>query len=210
MSVASEERRARTALKQARRAQRERELAVQIRALPNKVYGVGYIDVPWNFEVYSRETGMDRHAENHYPTMTTAAIKALPVRSIMAKDSVIFMWATPPFLAQALEVMAAWDFEYKTSATWNKLKTGHGYWFRGQHELLLIGTRGRVPCPAAGTQWDSVIDERRTSHSTKPEKAYELIEDYFPNLPRIELFARKARPGWDCWGNEAPNAEAAE
>src|SRR5258708_6095761 len=128
--------RAKTLAKQARREQRERELAVKIRALPTKIYGLGYVDAPWRFETYSRVTGMDRAADNHYPTMSTEEIKAIPVGSIMAKDSVIFMWATTPFLVQALEVIAAWDFKYKTSAVWDKQVLCHGFWFRGQHELL--------------------------------------------------------------------------
>lgn len=173
-----------TLLKQARREQRERELAAKIRALPKKVYSLGYVDAPWRFKTYS-QIGMDRAADNHYPTMTTEAIKALDVRSIMAKDSVIFMWATAPFLAQALEVMAAWDFDYKTCAVWDKQVLCHGYWFRGQHELLLIGTRGKkIPCPAHGTQWESIITERRTGHSTKPEQAYALIEAFFSTCQR--------------------------
>lgn len=68
----------------------------------------------------------------------------------------------------------------------------------------MVGTRGNIPAPAPGTQWRSVIEAPRGRHSEKPEKAYELIESYFPNLPKIELNARKARPGWDAWGFEAP------
>ena len=75
--------------------------------------------------------------------------------------------------------------------------------------LLLIGTRGKIPAPAPGTQWPSVIEAPVEAHSAKPEVFYELIEHYYPNLPKIELNARAVRHGWEAWGLEAPG-EAAE
>lgn len=141
--------------------------------------------------------------------MSLDEIKALDVASIAADDSVLLMWATVPMLPHALEVMAAWGFAYKSHVVWVKDRFGTGYWFRNQHELLLVGTRGNPPAPAPGTQWQSVIEAPVREHSRKPDEVYELIEAYFPNLPKIELFARHARPGWDRWGAEAP-ANAAE
>jgi N6-adenosine-specific RNA methylase IME4 len=109
---------------------------------------------------------------------------------------------------QAIEVMAAWGFGYVSGAVWVKDHAGTGYWFRNRHELLLVGTRGHIPAPAPGTQWDSVIEAAVAAHSEKPTAVYELVEAYFPNLPKIEINARKARPGWDNWGLEAPGAAA--
>lgn len=196
--------------KRARREQRERNLAARILALPDKRYGVILADPGWRFEPWSRTTGMDRAADNHYPTSITEAIAALDVASIAADDCVLLLWATVPMIEAALMVMRAWGFTYKSQAVWDKEVAGTGYWFRNQHEILLVGTRGKVPAPAMGKQWLSVIIERRRAHSVKPEQVYSLIESYFPNLPKIELFARTARPGWSSWGFEAPNAEAAE
>ncbi len=116
------------AAKQARRASLEAGLGAKQRALPDKRYGVIYADPPWRFEPYSRITGMDRAAENHYPTQTLDRIKALDVPSIAARDSVLFLWATSPMLPQALEVMAAWSFAYKSSLAWVKDRVGTGYW----------------------------------------------------------------------------------
>ena len=99
--------------------------------------------------------------------------------------------------------MAAWGFDYKSHCIWTKDKIGTGYWFRNSHELLLVGTKGSIPAPAMGTQWASTVEGRVTKHSAKPERFYELIEAYFPNLPKIELNARNTRKGWDAWGNEA-------
>jgi N6-adenosine-specific RNA methylase IME4 len=116
---------------------------------------------------------------------------------------VLFLWATVPILPQALEVMAAWGFHYVSSAVWIKDKVGTGYWFRSRHELLLVGTRGSAPAPAHGLQWDSVIEQPRGEHSAKPEAVLELIEAYFPSLPKIEFNRRgPPRPRWAAWGNE--------
>jgi N6-adenosine-specific RNA methylase IME4 len=140
--------------------------------------------------------------------MTLAEIKALPLPS--GRDAVLFLWATGPMLQRALEVMAAWGFAYKSHLIWVKDKKGTGYWSRNRHEVLLIGTRGRVPCPAPGTQFDSVIEARRGRHSEKPAIVREMIAQMFPNLPKVEMFARgRAAPGWNVWGNEAENGAAA-
>lgn len=188
---------------------RERVLAGMQMALPDKKYGVIFADPEWQFEPYSRDTGMDRAADNHYPTSATDAICARPVQDIAADDCALFLCATAPMLPDALRVMAAWGFTYKSQAVWEKDKIGTGYWFRNQHELLLVGTRGNIPAPAMGTQISSVIRAPVGKHSEKPALFYDLIEHYFPNLPKIELNARRSRLGWDSWGNEAPR-EAAE
>lgn len=193
--------------KKARRVEREATLAEKITALPGRRFGVIVADPEWRFEPYSRETGMDRAADNHYPTSALDVIKARDVGSIAADDAVLFLWATPPMLLQAVEVMSAWGFAYKTHAIWFKQRAGDGrgtgYWFLGEHELLLVGTRGDVVAPGMGTQFRSVFLAPVGGHSEKPEIALEIIETYFPNLPKIELNRRRAaRPGWSAWGNE--------
>jgi N6-adenosine-specific RNA methylase IME4 len=199
----------RTDDKAERRAQREQDLAEKTVALPDRKYNVIVADPEWRWEPWSRETGMDRAADNHYPTSCTEVIAARDVPSIAADDCVLWLWATIPMLPHALVVMAAWGFDYVSHYAWGKDKIGMGYWSREKHELLLIGTRGKIPCPAPGTQWESLITAPRGEHSEKPECFLEMIEGYFPNLPKIELNRRgSARPGWDAWGNEV--AEAAE
>jgi len=196
-----------TAIKQVAREMRERELADSISDLPDMQFGVIYADPPWKFGVYS-ENGMDRSAENHYPTLNTDAICSLDVPSISAPDSVLFLWATAPMLVDAIEVMTSWGFTYKTHFIWIKDKVGMGYWSRNQHELLLVGTKGRVPAPAPGTQWPSVVDAPVGRHSAKPELFAELIEEMFPHTPKIELNRRGLpRPGWAAWGLEAEEEE---
>lgn len=193
-----------TAAKQKARAEREAALASCILALPNQRYGVILADPGWRFEPYSRETGLARAADNHYVTEPTNRIEALDIPSIAAKDCCLFLWATAPMLPDALRVMASWGFQYKSQFVWVKDRIGTGYWTRNKHEHLLIGTRGQIPAPAPGTQWSSVIEAPVRAHSEKPERFFEMIEAYFPNLPKIELYRRGvAREGWDAWGLEA-------
>jgi len=198
--------RATTDEKQEARAIREAELGAKIIAMPGNPYAVIYADPPWRFEPYSRDTGMDRAADNHYPTMTLDKIKELEVPT--APDAILFLWAIVPMLPEALSVMAAWGFEYVSSFVWVKDRIGTGYWTRNQHELLLIGTKGTVPAPAPGKQYPSVFQGPVGEHSAKPIAFRDAIEKMFPTLPRIELFAREKCAGWDVWGYEAPQQAA--
>jgi N6-adenosine-specific RNA methylase IME4 len=203
-AAAGEKVSAKTHLKKVQREAREAALATKQRGLPQAKYGVIVADPPWRFEPWSRETGLDRAADNHYPTQSLDEIRTQDVASIAADDCTLFLWATPPMLLQALEVMSAWGFSYVTHFVWVKDKPGTGYWARHQHEVLLVGTRGHPPAPAPGTQWSSVIVAPVGEHSAKPERSLELVEAYFPSLPKIELHRRgPPRPGWDAWGNEA-------
>ena len=195
-------------VKQARRTTREHELGAKQKALPQKQYGVIVADPEWHDEVWSEHTGMDRHAGNHYPTSTADVIASRPVGSIAAPDCVLFLWSTNQHLRIAISVMEAWGFEYKSNYCWGKTHISLGRWQRGKHELLLIGTCGRPPCPAAGTQWDSLITASKGAHSAKPEIFLEMIEQYFPTLSKIELNRRgPARLGWDAWGDEAEQSD---
>ena len=156
-------------------------------------------DPPWR---YSFSKSNSRKIENQYRTMTLKEIEDFDVGFVFSKNSVLFLWATSPKLLEALGVMKAWGFEYKTHAIWNKMKIGMGYWFRGQHELLLVGTSGRPLLPAPSKRIASVISAKRNSHSKKPEEVHEWIEKAFPNENKLELFAREDRPGWTVWGDE--------
>ena len=187
-----------------RRARREADLADRVRALPGEKYGVIFDDPEWRFEVWSRETGLDRAADNHYPTSDLATIAARNVTSIAAPDCAWFRWVTVPFLAHGIRSIEIDGFTYKSSWVWAKDRIGTGYWNRNRHEVLLLAVRGEVPCPAPGRQWDSLLEAPVGAHSAKPECFLEMIEGYFPNVAKIELNRRgPARPGWSAWGNEA-------
>lgn len=194
--------------KRLKRQIREVQMAARQRALPQTRYGVIYADPEWPFATWS-EAGKDRSAENHYPTSLVPVIAARPVAEIAAADCALFLWVTRPLLPAGLQVMEAWGFAYKTCWDWDKIDVGTGYWCRDRSEILLLGTRGDIPAPAPGTQYPSLIAERRREHSRKPEWAYEMIEAYFPHLPKIELNARLRRAGWAAWGLEAPDENGA-
>lgn len=208
--VIKDQRDALTAQKKTKRAEKVKALGAKQRALPAKKFGVIYADPEWEHKPWS-ESGQNKAAANHYPVSPIDAIKTRPVGDIAARDCVLFMWTTAPHLAEAFDVIKAWGFTYKSNMVWKKIYPGNGqglgYWSRINHEHLLIATRGDVPAPAPGTQYPSVIEAPVGAHSEKPEAFAQLIESYFGDLPKIELNARQARPGWDVWGLEAPEAE---
>jgi N6-adenosine-specific RNA methylase IME4 len=165
---------------------------------PTGTYQVVYADPPWRYEQPGGQTPELRAVERHYPTMTDDEIADLEPPA--APDSICFLWATNPKLREALHVLDAWDFTYRTNLAWVKDQIGMGYYVRGQHELLLIGKRGDFPVPGESVRPPSVLHAPRARHSEKPEQAYELIEAMYPTASRIELFARGERAGWERWG----------
>jgi hypothetical protein len=121
-----------------------------------------------------------------------------------ADDCLLAMWATVPHLAIAVDLLRKRGFRYVSHFVWGKTEAVTGFWNRGKHELLLIGVRGNIPCPAPGEQWVSLQIGPATGHSAKPEFFLRMLEEQFPHLPKIELNRRgKPRPGWASWGNEA-------
>ena len=151
---------------------------------------------------------MQGAAENHYPTMGIDELCALPVAELAAPDSVLFLWATFPQLPEALRLIEAWGFCYKSVAfVWLKKNRkadswfyGLGFWTRGNAEICLLATRGRPKRQAANVH--QFIISPIEAHSKKPDEAREKILSLMGDLPRVELFARQSPPGWDVWGNE--------
>jgi len=163
-------------------------------------YPVIYADPPWRYEFVQTES---RAIENHYPTMALDEICGLAVGELATPDAILFLWATSPKLHEALAVVSAWGFTYRSSAVWVKDQIGMGYYFRHRHELLLVATRGSFPAPAPADRHDSVIEAPRGKHSEKPEVFAEVIERMYPKLPKVELFCRSPREGWSVWGNQS-------
>jgi N6-adenosine-specific RNA methylase IME4 len=135
---------------------------VDVNNIPEK-FDVIYADPPWKYDFAETD---NRKIENHYITMDNSDIAKMNVPA--ADNCVLFMWATAPKLIEAIEVLKGWGFEYKTCAVWDKEKVGMGYWFRGQHELLMVGVKGNVSPPEASIRISSVIRESRQRHSRKP------------------------------------------
>ena len=117
-------------------------------------------------------------------------------------DSVLYLWATTAKLEEALQVMKAWGYDYRSSLVWDKEIIGMGYWFRGQHEFLLVGVKGKFSPPEQKLRISSVYKEKRGKHSKKPDIIRYLISQWYPGKTKVELFARQKTEGWDVWGNE--------
>ena len=176
---------------------------------PDKKYSIIYADPPWSYQ----NRGTRAAASKHYDTMTIEDIKHMGVGAavggIANEDCVLFMWATFPMLREALDVIEAWGFTYKTVAfNWvkqNKSGTGIfmglGNWTRSNSEICLLATKGKPKRVSASVH--SVILSP-LQHSQKPGEARDKIVELMGDLPRIELFAREAATGWDVWGNEVP------
>lgn len=174
---------------------RRREKHLKPPKLPEGIYDVVYADPPWDYYLPLRGD-----PEFHYPTMPTSEICDLEVPA--SENAVLFLWTTNPKLEDALSVIKAWGFTYKTNLAWVKDKIGTGYYFRARHELLLLATKGNIPPPVETSRPHSVLFSPREGHSEKPDEAYELIEVMYPNRQCLELFARRNREGWTSWGDE--------
>jgi N6-adenosine-specific RNA methylase IME4/ParB-like chromosome segregation protein Spo0J len=164
---------------------------------PDGPFELIYADPPWQLGNPDSE-----HApEQYYATQPTELIKQLPIPA--AENAVLFLWAVNSMLPQALEVIDAWGFTYKTHLVWVKPSIKLGTYFRNQHELLLFGRKGNYPVPDPEDRVASVIEASAGRHSAKPARAYELIERSYAQASKLELYARgKPRPGWVAWGNE--------
>jgi N6-adenosine-specific RNA methylase IME4 len=166
---------------------------------PEGTFSILYADPPWEYDFSLTDS---RRVENQYPTMTVEEIAALSLPDL-APDGVLFLWATAPKLREALRIVEEWGFAYKSHGVWDKARLGMGYWFRGQHELLLVATRGEFSPPDEEARVGSVLTAERRLHSEKPVEVVEWIEGWWPDLPKVELFARARREGWTPWGVEA-------
>lgn len=187
-----------------RAAQRPRVLEGQAR-LEGK-YRVLYADPPWSYrDSGPTPDGSLGKAERHYPTMALDQIMEMPVAAHAMADSVLFLWVPAPLLPDALKVMEAWSFVYKSNIVWDKVLGNFGHYVRVHHEHLLIGTRGSCLPDEPTPQPDSVQVLRRSEeHSAKPEEMRAILDKLYTQGPKLELFARRAGiPGWDCWGNDA-------
>ena len=161
-------------------------------------------DPPWRFDLRST-AGEGKSAQAKYNCMPLDPIKAMPVLDLAAPDAVLWLWATNPMLREAIAVLEAWGFTYKTAGTWVKttrhgrIGFGTGYILRSANEPFLIGTRGE---PKTSKSNRSAFLGLAREHSRKPEEAYAEAEKLMPAARRLELFSRTRRPGWTTWGDE--------
>lgn len=181
--------------------------------LPRAAYPIGYADPPWEQEAWSDETGQDKGLR--YPSMPLSEIMALCAgdKSPFTRDAVLMLWVTSNRMPDGLAVLQAWGFEFVTMMTWDKQNRGMGRWIIDRSEHLLIGKRGSISlAPDMGTQPESLYSEAKGEHSRKPAWFAEQIDRLWPDLPKLELFQRRASLAesdvrlsgkWAFWGNQA-------
>lgn len=187
--------------------------------LPRGGFAAIYADPPWAYKTYSGDAIPARASRNglataHYKTMPISDICALPVADLAAEDCVLFVWVTWPTLLDAVALINAWGFSYKTCGfAWTKADArqpeffqddvtpymGLGYWTRANSEVCLLGSRGKPKRIHADVR-QAIIEPRR-EHSRKPDCVHDRIERLVAG-PYVELFARTTRKGWSSWGNE--------
>ena len=180
---------------------------------PNKKYNVIYADPPWPYQGKM----MNSSVTDHYSVMSIEDLCRLPVQNITGETCVLFMWVTLPKLNEFMDVVTAWDFEYKTTAfVWvktnkynDKYFMGLGRWTRANPEICILATKGKISRIRADIRQLQVFPIE--GHSVKPKRFRKLIVNLMGDLPRIELFARPPKDrlfedesykGWDVWGNE--------
>jgi N6-adenosine-specific RNA methylase IME4 len=177
----------------------------------NPPYQVIYADPPWSYRDRRQGHGGVR---DHYHTMTTQELMALPVPQLAGQNALLFLWATFPNLPVALDVLNAWQFVYKTQAfTWIKqyplatstLVLGLGSYTRSNAEVCLLGLKGKKWTLARNVS--SVVIAPRERHSKKPDAVRNRIVRLCGDVPRVELFARDRVPGWDAWGEDVHGDE---
>jgi N6-adenosine-specific RNA methylase IME4 len=171
------------------------------------------IDPPWRFQNRTGKVAPEHKRLHRYETMSFEEIAALPVAAHAAERSHLYMWCPNALLSEALQIMKAWGFTYKTNIVWYKIRKdggpdgrGVGFYFRNVTELILFGTRGRMRTLGPGRRQVNVIVKRKQEHSRKPLEAYDIIQQCSPG-PYVELFARERVKGWTQWGDQVDSYE---
>lgn len=174
----------------------------------DKKYQLIYADPPWQYQ--DKQNARERGASYKYQTQDLNWIKNMPIQDIVDENCVLFLWATFPLLPDALQVIDAWGFKYRTVAfNWvkkNKIADswfwGMGNYTRSNSEVCLLAIKGKSPPKRICNNVHSVVDARIERHSKKPDEVRDRIVALMGDIPRIELFARQKTEGWDAWGNE--------
>lgn len=171
-------------------------------------FGTILADPPWRFSNRTGKMAPEHKRLLRYETLSFEEIYELPVSKIALPQSHLYLWVPNALLAQGLETMKRWGFNYKTNLVWHKIRKdggpdgrGVGFYFRNVTEVVLFGVRGNLRTHKPGRTQVNFIATRKREHSRKPDELYTIIEECSPG-PYLEMFARQKRSGWTVWGNE--------
>lgn len=178
--------------------------------LRGKKFGTILADPPWRFQNRTGKMAPEHRRLSRYGTMDLDEIMSLPVVEVSDSPSHLYLWVPNALLPEGLQVMKAWGFEYKSNIVWHKVRKdggsdgrGVGFYFRNVTELVLFGTRGKnARTLPPGRRQVNLLGTRKREHSRKPDEFYDIVEACSWG-PRLEIFARGARPGWSAWGDQA-------
>ena len=173
-----------------------------------KKYKTLLVDPPWQYRNKKTGGSMVSGSAQKYDTLSIEELCALRIDKITAKDCVLFLWVTCPMTPEAVRLIDAWSFKFKTKIYWRKIMSlGMGYYFRGQVEELWVCVKGKVK--AFRCQKPNFLQTKALKHSEKPTEIFDWIEPY-AQKPRAELFATRERIGWDCFGYEIDKKDIRE
>jgi N6-adenosine-specific RNA methylase IME4 len=176
-------------------------------------FGAILIDPPWRFINRTGKVAPEHKRLARYETLSTDELARLPVGSLAAPASHIYLWCPNALLGDGLRLLDAWGFTYKTNLVWYKVRKdggpdgrGVGFYFRNVTELVLFGVRARLRTLAPGRRQTNIMVHRKREHSRKPSELYSIVEECSPG-PFLELFARERREGWNHWGDQVDTYE---
>lgn len=167
-------------------------------------------DPPWQFQNRTGKMAPEHRRLSRYPTLSLPEIKEIPVARALQETAHLYLWVPNALLAEGLQILEAWGFQYKTNLIWYKVRKdggpdrrGVGFYFRNVTEMILFGVRGKNPRTLQpGRSQPNIMATRKREHSRKPDEQYEIIESCSRG-PFLEMFARGRRPNWFSWGNQA-------
>lgn len=164
-------------------------------------YSVIYADPPWDYGGNNKGSFCDPSV--HYPLMSTTEIMALPVKDCLMEDAALYLWVPSCLLKDGIAVLEAWGFNYVSSMVWCKNRAVMSLGpTKTAHEMLLIGRRGTT-LHETKARLNSWISAKATTHSKKPAIFATMLDALYPDLPKLEMFARAPRgKDWSVFGNQ--------
>ncbi|MBI9046517.1 MAG: hypothetical protein JEZ06_18650 [Anaerolineaceae bacterium] len=175
----------------------------------NGKFGTILADPPWRFNNSTGKVAPEHKRLARYPTLSLDEIMNIPVNTVAADKSHLYLWVPNALIEEGLKVLKAWGFTYKTNLIWYKIRKdggpdgrGVGFYFRNVTEMILFGIKGKLRTLDPGRSQVNIIPSRKREHSRKPDELYKIIEDCSPG-PFLEMFARGTRENWNTWGNQS-------